>query len=309
MMSQSSFFNTVAGEAAYLAAYDDALRRWPVPYEELDVPTRFGTTHVVAAGPTNAPALVLLHGYMATSTMWTRNIADVSRDHRVYAIDIMGQPGKSVPDEPIRTAADYVAWLTATLDGLGVGRMSLAGMSFGGWLALKYAVAAPDRIDHLVLLSPGGLLRMVKQFSVRGMLMVFLPARVTVNAFMRWTGFSDSSGEAGAGPLLDLMFLGVKHFRMPKETLRVNAGAARPLTAEELRGLQMPVLVLFGVNEVIYNPARALERARHLIPRIEGELIPGCRHDMCLSKSRIVDAHVLDFLKRRQATQRADQPA
>ena len=118
------------------AAYDAALKLWPVPYEELDIPTRFGMTHVVAAGPPNAPVLVLLHGYMATSVMWAPNIADFSRDYRVYAIDIMGQPSKSVPGDSIRDANDYVAWLTATLDGLDLGRVSLVGMSFGGWIAL-----------------------------------------------------------------------------------------------------------------------------------------------------------------------------
>ena len=153
--------------AKFLAAYNAALKLWPVPYEELDIPTRFGKTHVVAAGPKDAPALVLLHGYMATSVMWAPNIADVSGDYRVYAIDVMGQPSKSVPDDPIRNATDYVAWLTATLDGLGLSRVSLVGMSFGGWIALRYAVAAPDRIQRLVLLSPGGFLPMAKQFGLR----------------------------------------------------------------------------------------------------------------------------------------------
>ena len=292
-------FNTPEGEARYLAAYDAALKRWPVPYEELDVPTRFGITHVVAAGRKNAPALVLLHGYMATSVMWAPNIADFTNDYRVYAIDIMGQPSKSIPDQPIRTATDYVAWLTATLDGLGLGRISLLGMSFGGWVALKYAVAASDRVRHLVLLSPGGLLSIVRQFGLRAMLMVFFPTRFTVNSFMRWAGFTDSPGESDAGPVLHLMHLGMKHFRMPEDTLRVNADAANPVSDDELRSLHMPVLLLFGDGEVIYGSAEALERARRLIPHVEGDLVPGCRHDMCLSQSRIVDARVLDFLKDR----------
>ena len=155
-MSQQSAFKTSDGEAAYLAAYDAAMKSWPVPYEEFDVPSRFGTTHVIASGPMTAPPLVLLHGYMATSTMWSPNIAAFSRDHRVYAVDVMGQPGKSVPGEPIRTVADFVSWLTAILDALHVDRVSLVGQSFGGWLALNYAIAAPQRLLKLVLLSPGG---------------------------------------------------------------------------------------------------------------------------------------------------------
>lgn len=134
-MSRLSVFKTPEGEAVYRAAYDVALKLWPVPYDELYIPTRFGRTHVLVSGPTQAPPLVLLHGYMATSIMWAPNIADFSHDYRVYAIDIMGQPSKSIPGEPIRDAADYVAWLTATLDMLRVDRVTLIGMSFGGWLA------------------------------------------------------------------------------------------------------------------------------------------------------------------------------
>ena len=101
---------------------------------------------------------------------------------------------RAFPTEPIRDAADYVAWLTATLDGLHLDRVSLVGMSFGGWLALNYAVAAPERVQKLVLLSPGGACcRWSRQFSVRGMLMVFFPTRFTVNSFMRWLGFNESS--------------------------------------------------------------------------------------------------------------------
>ena len=97
-MSQPSAFKTPEGEAAYLAAYDAAMKLWPVPYEEIG---RFRPVWDDARrrqGPKDAPPLVLLHGYMATSAMWSPNIADFSKDYRVYAIDVMGQPSKSIPD-------------------------------------------------------------------------------------------------------------------------------------------------------------------------------------------------------------------
>ena len=274
------------------------MKLWPVPYEEIDVPSRFGTTHVVASGPKSAPPLVLLHGYMATLTMWRPNIAAFSKDHRVYAVDVIGQPSKSIPGEPIGNAADFVSWLTATLDALHLDRVSLVGMSFGGWLALNYAVAAPQRVRQLALLSPGGLLPMVRQFSVRGALMVSLPTRLTVNSFFRWLGFTDRS----YANTLDLMYLGLKHFRMPFETARVLPAV---VSDEQLRSMKVPTLLLIGDHEVISDPARALERARLLIPDFEGELVPGCRHDMCSSQHHIVNARVLDFLKKRRVDDRA----
>ena len=137
-MSDRSAFKTPEGEAAFLAAYDAAMKSWPVPFEEMDVPTPFGRTHVVVCGPKGAPPLVLLHGYWATSTMWAPNIADFSEHYRVYAVDVMGQPSKSVPAKPIRDGADYAAWLTATLDALHLDRVCLMGMSFGGgWRSMS----------------------------------------------------------------------------------------------------------------------------------------------------------------------------
>jgi pimeloyl-ACP methyl ester carboxylesterase/membrane protease YdiL (CAAX protease family) len=295
IMSRPSAFKTREGEAAYVAAYDAALRLWPVRFEETETATRFGRTHVVMAGPTSAPPLVLLHGYMATSVMWASNIADFTENHRVYAIDVMGQPSKSIPDEPIQNAADYVAWLTAILGGLHLDRFSVIGMSYGGWLALNYAMVAPERVQKLVLLSPAAsLLPLVKQFSVRGILMSSFPTRFMVNSFMRWVGFNDHPGEADARPVLELMYLGMKHFRMPQETLRVIPTV---FSDGELRAMHVPTLLLVGDHEVIYDPMKALARARRLIPDFEGALVPGCSHDMCFSQHRIVDARVLDFLQ------------
>jgi pimeloyl-ACP methyl ester carboxylesterase len=272
------------------------MKSWPLPYQEFDIPTYFGRTHVVVCGPPNAPPVVLLHGYWATATMWARNVAELGRDHRVYAIDVMGQPGKTVPTDPIRSTHEYVLWLIETLDALHLDRLSLVGMSYGGWLAMKFALAEPERVTKLVLLSPGGLLPMVRQFSLRGMLMLFLPTRLTVNAFMRWLGF-----RAGDGNVLQLMYLGLKHFRIPPETAAVMPSV---LSDNELQSLNVPTLLLFGDREVIYDPADALARARRLVDGLEGELVPGCRHDMCVRRYQIVNARVVEFLKKPRSVDR-----
>jgi pimeloyl-ACP methyl ester carboxylesterase len=306
-MSQPSAFKTPKGKAAFLAAYDVAMKLWPVPYEELEIPSRFGTTHVVVSGPKDAPPLVLLHGYCATSTMWSLNIADFSKDYRVYAVDVMGQPSKSIPNEPIRSGADYVTWLTATLDALYLDRVSLVGMSYGGWLTLNYAVAVPERVDRIVLLSPAGsILPIVKQFSVRGAPMLFFPRRFLVNWFMRWLTFQDNPGDPATrrvgDNIVDVMYLGLKHFRFQPETLRVMPTA---FSDGELRAMHVPTLLLVGDHEVIYDPATALARARRLIPDLESDLVARSGHEMCFSQHRLVDRRILDFLKRTRAQSEA----
>ena len=293
-------FKSPQGEAAYLAAYDAAMKSWPVIYEEMEIPSRFGMTHVVVSGSTEDPPLILLHGYWATLTMWTPNVADLSRGYRVYAIDVMGQPGRSVPGEPIRNAADYVAWLTATLDGLRLDRVSLLGMSYGGWLALTFAMASPERVRKLVLLSPAAsFLPMVKQFSLRGVLMVLCPSRFTVNSFMRWLGFDDRLGteeaQHAARRMLELMYLGAEHFLIPRETVGV---APTVFSDDELQAMHVPTLLLIGEREVIFDPRSALTRARRLMPDLEGALVPRSSHEMCFGQRDLVDGRILDFLQK-----------
>jgi pimeloyl-ACP methyl ester carboxylesterase len=173
-----------------------------------------------------------------------------------------------------------------------------------GLLALIVAVAAPARVRKLVLLSPAGsFLPLVKQFSLRGMLASIFPTRFTVNSFMRCLGFTYRRGETDARPVLELMYLGLKHFRVPRETSRLMPSV---FSEDQLRAMRVATLLLIGEQEVIYDPATALARARRLIPNVQGELVPRSNHDMCCSQHRIVDARVLDFLNddRRNMSQR-----
>jgi hypothetical protein len=47
----------------------------------------------------------------------------------------------------------------------------------------------------------------------------------------------------------------------------------------------------------MYDPIEALARARRLVPRLEGDLIPGCSHDMTVSRHRTVSPRVRTFLE------------
>jgi hypothetical protein len=47
MVEELSRFTSAKGEAQYMAAYDASMGLWPVPYEPIDVTTRYGRTHKV----------------------------------------------------------------------------------------------------------------------------------------------------------------------------------------------------------------------------------------------------------------------
>lgn len=139
----------------FFAAYDALLARWPTGTAEIDVPTPYGTTRVHACGPADATPVLLLHGGGSTGAVWFANAPALGTHHRVLAVDILGDAGHSIPGgRPLRTTTDLMAWLDALLDGLTVSRMHLLGHSYGGWIALTYALHAAWRVDRLVLLDP-----------------------------------------------------------------------------------------------------------------------------------------------------------
>src|SRR4051812_15674544 len=127
-----AFFKDDAAKARYMAAYDAVLAGWPVPYESLTVPTDLGPTHVIASGAADTPPLVLLHAAMATGAVWRPNVEALSRHFRVYAVDVAGQGGRSVATRKVRDRQDYADWMNALFDGLGIGKASIVGNSYGG---------------------------------------------------------------------------------------------------------------------------------------------------------------------------------
>jgi pimeloyl-ACP methyl ester carboxylesterase len=289
-------FKSPKGKAEFMKVYDTLMQHWPVPYETFDITGSFGCTHLIASGPKDAPALVLLHGARATLNMWSANIGDLSQDYRVYAIDIMGQPSKSIPNPSFQKREDLIPWFTELLDTLKIEKPNLVGMSYGGWFALNYAIHVPERVNQLVLLSPAAcFLPLNRPHMLRGALMYFFPSRQTVRSFKLWETYPENLRPPENLNWFDLkveqMYLGFKYFRCQ--------GEANPdiFTDEQLSSLKAPTLLLIGQQEVIYDPVASVERARHWIPCIEADLIPHASHDMSAFQAEVVDQYILKFLK------------
>jgi pimeloyl-ACP methyl ester carboxylesterase len=307
MSALTSPFRTPSGEREYLAAYAATMQLWPVPYEHLDISGQYGRTHVVAAGRPGAPALVLLHADYFSATMWAANIEDFSREHRVYAVDLMGQPGKSVPDRPLRNREDAAAWLTEVLDGLRLEQPTLVGMSYGGWFTLNFAIRVPDRVNRIVILSPGGSFLNERAsfyvYTLPSMLLPFLPQHLLFDRFARRmfvpANLRDPIFRAINERLGHQCYLGFRHFRLWKYWGSQSI-APHVFSDEELRGLQKPTLLLMGQQEALYDSAAALERARRLIPQLESDLIPQANHAMTIEQHAVVDQRVLAFLNERE---------
>jgi pimeloyl-ACP methyl ester carboxylesterase len=120
MIDNSNLYRSAEGYAAMMAAYDATLEQWPVPYESMTIPTRHGDTHLIVSGAPDFPPLILLGGAGANATRWLPNVCDLSRTFRTYAIDAIGESGKSAPNRPSYRGDAYGEWLVDAFDALKV---------------------------------------------------------------------------------------------------------------------------------------------------------------------------------------------
>lgn len=102
------------------------------------------------------PALVLLHGMFGDYTDWETVLEPLSQNFRVIAPDLPGFGASDKPDVSYGSEF-FVEWMHEFLGALGVSNPVLVGNSFGGELAILYALAHPQNVAGLVLASSGGM--------------------------------------------------------------------------------------------------------------------------------------------------------
>lgn len=295
-MSLPAYFpyRSEAAKNSYLAYYDAlALKRWPVASDKQMVPTSYGETFVRITGPADAPPLVLLPGAVATSLMWAPNIRDLSDSCRTYAVDQIGDVGRTTCKKPARRVDDLLAWLDELFDALDLHEgISLAGVSYGGWLTLQYAAHAPQRLSAAIPLAPGGaVLRISARFIVR-LLVTGIFSRWLLRPLCRWI-FADMvrKDPQWLDGLLDEMRMGMR-------SLGPRSLPMPPRwTDAQWLALSVPTLFLVGEHETIYDAREAVLRLKRVAPEVRAEIIPGAGHDLSIVQAEAVDRRIIEFVK------------
>jgi pimeloyl-ACP methyl ester carboxylesterase len=283
-----SHWSTARAAEAYRASYARSLELWPIPFESRLVDTPFGRTHVVVSGATTGDPIILVHAASLSATQWYVQARDLGARHPLAAVDIMGDIGLSSEAAPVRTRADAGDWLAAVLGRLAIDRAILVGSSFGGFLSANLAVLRASSVMSLVLLAPAATIhpfRPLANLMIRTGSLVPLP----------WTvkpGLRGMMGGALPDPrIVAQMELGVAGFRYDRSGIYPSE-----LPDGELAGLGCPTLLLLGDQEMIYDPVRAAERARRLLPNARVEVVPGVGHLLGMQRPDLVNPKILDFI-------------
>ncbi|MGP4021625.1 alpha/beta fold hydrolase [Saccharopolyspora sp. 5N708] len=286
-----SAFRHDGARQRFLRRYEWAFRKWPVPREELDVRTRFGSVHVHRSGADPGTPVVLLHGLSTTSAMWYPNVCALAEQHTVFAVDMLGEQGRSVHEKPIRDTADASEWLDDVFAGLGLDRAHLIGCSLGGWNAANYAVRYPNRLTTLTLLDPVGLATFHKRFFAA----VCLDRLALVSPRPLAARLSTSTSPTDAD-ILRLTTAAVRDFK-------IRLPRADVLDDDQLRSIVTPALVLLAERSTAHDSREVRARLRALLPSADVEILAGVGHNFPMTRPELVNGRVLDFLS---AAQRSD---
>lgn len=293
---RQALFSTAGGHAAMMKWYELALERAQIDCDAIVVPTRYGESHLVAVGPKDAPPLVLLHGMEGNAASWRHQLAGMQEHFRLYALDIIGSAGKSVPTRLEHDNDDHAKWLGDVLTALGIERANLVGMSNGSWLIIHFAAYAPQRVARAVLMSANGIVpvrfpynlaRVIDSTAVRAVKDVLAGALLT-RAMVRRAVSGTYVADTEADPHeVEWFYLLAKYYRF-----RFPPG---PVSDAELAALTAPTLLLMGEHEQFFPVDAVIERAQRLMPNVVAEIVPGVGHNMCTDNPALINARLEAF--------------
>jgi pimeloyl-ACP methyl ester carboxylesterase len=247
------------------------------------------------------PAVVLVHAHFASLLGWEPWVNELKEDYRVIRFD-MTSHGLTGPDP----SGDYTVERTIELaeqfiDALGIEQLSIGGTSLGGTVALHYASRHPERVEKLILLSPGSL-EGKEQMKRRGkpgasaqvlayILPRFIPKYMLSSAWGKTTELPES--------LVDRWY----DMWMREDQRTAEIERLRQYEAGDLEGVaaavRAPVLILWGEE----NPQAKVEQAPEFIELLSGaesvklKIYPGVGHMAVQEAGEATGSDVRAFLE------------
>ena len=253
-------------------------------------------------------SLLLLHGLGSYLPAWQKNLPYLSKHFRCLALDLPGF-GKSSKEGFTPGMTFYAGIVNEFLERLEIGKCYLAGHSMGGQVAIHTALRYPQKVLKLALLAPAGIetfspaevLHMKEWFSVEKLLHAPLSS-VEKNVRANFHAFPED-----AQVLLKdrLQYTRCTDYLLFCQTLSacVSAMVQEPVY-EQLPELQMPVLLLFGLQDryipsPLLHPQLSLKRmassAADQIPEVQLYFIDQCGHFIQWEQPEQVNKLLLNF--------------
>lgn len=232
--------------------------------------------------------LVLLHGFPLDNTIWQPLLPHLESRFDLILPDLAGLGYSPLP-KPDYHLADMAAALADLLRGLGLPCAFVAGHSMGGYVALAFARQSPEMLLGLGLISTQALPDTAERQAARQQTAAEVAAKgpgVVADAM---------AAKLSANPAHEA-FLRETILRQPVPGIvnALKAMAARPDSTDLLPGLDCPVSILHGLDDILIPPERAREM-KSLLSKASLTELPGVGH-MPMLEAPVETAQALQAL-------------
>jgi len=222
------------------------------------------------------PPVVLVHGLGYARWGWEPVADGLAERFEIVLLDNRGIGASDAPPGPY-TAAEMAGDVLSVLDEAGLERVHVIGTSLGGMIAQELALAAPARVDRLVLVctTPGGPnAAPMPEVTTR-----LLAEASTMEPLVALRRFVENALAPNPPEALVQRILAHRlATAQPLAAWAAQAAAGASFEAwDRLAGLRAPALVVHGTEDVVVDPANA-ELLAELITGARVERFEGCGH-------------------------------
>jgi len=259
-----------------------------------------GTLHYEEHGA--GEPVVILNGIMMATRSWVDHVPVLAPHVRLILVDFRDQ-GRSSPLEPGYDLSRHAEDLEAFLEALGLARVHVLGLSYGGEVALLHALKCPGRYQSLVLanvpLRTGSYLTAVgRAWETAAALQdgeqffrLAIPYVYSPHFYERESAWLDSR-EALFGKVLTPAYF--------EALIRLSRAAADfEVTPAQLRTLGMPILLL-GADEDQIAPLRDLDVFYEHLPDAELVVLRRAGHGAFLERKQEFCTALLGFVQKHE---------
>ena len=283
------------------------------------IDTSAGRLQVLDRGNRQGSPIVLVHCYTCSMKWWEGLAPLLERDHRVIRVDLLGHGGSDKPKAGYGIDEQANA-VTEALAKLGVAGATVVGHSLGGSVVTAIAQHSPQLATRVVVIdqSPDdgfedeSLTQRIGYWPVFGQaeerLVQLAPKSLVRDQYedVFAPGYSIASGFANPDqPVDDLRAMTYTAFKDTYDAERDFVDGA-PLD-QRLAETQLPVMVIFGADDQIYDPEAAIDRYRQ-VPGSQTHLIPGAGHSPNVEKPELVAPLILAFARPPKVAVKARKP-
>jgi pimeloyl-ACP methyl ester carboxylesterase len=282
-----SLFKTEKGKKEILSLYNQKLDELNIEFEYLKIDSTFGETNIIVTGLSSNPPIILIHGSNGCAPIALETYPNLSKNFRVYAIDVLAQPNKSAETRLNMRDDSYGKWINEIIDSLKIENVIMAGFSFGGLVILKTLEFNESKIKEVYLSAPAYI---VNGNPLKAIFKIFIPMKrfmktEKVKYVEKFLSEVFTKRDEFAVNYLSKVFL---HFKMDFSPLPV-------INKTRANLIKTPITLFAADDDILFPGNKMIRRASKIFPSLKKHvLLKNSKHVQSQDDNQLIQNLIMD---------------